>query len=39
MRASRGFVPHWFMMLMLIGAGIVLIAAIVIPIVSRMFAR
>lgn len=38
-RASREFVPHWFMMLMLIGAGIVIIAAIVIPILSRMFAR
>lgn len=33
MRARRGFVPHWFMMLMLIGAGIV------IPVLSRMFAR
>jgi hypothetical protein len=32
-------VPHWFMLLMLMGAGIVIIAAIVIPILSRMFAR
>jgi len=38
-RASRGFVPHGFMLLMLMGAGIVIIAAIVIPILSRMFAR
>jgi hypothetical protein len=32
-------VPHGFMMLMLIAAGILIIAAIVIPILSRMFAR
>jgi hypothetical protein len=32
-------VPHGFMMLMLMGARIVIIAAIVIPILSRMFAR
>jgi hypothetical protein len=39
MRSNRGFVPHWFMMLMLIGAAIVIVAAIVIPILLRMFAK
>jgi hypothetical protein len=39
MRACRGFVPHWFMMLMLIGTGIVILAAILIPILLRMLAR